>query len=96
MSVYVPPDWRPHVHRAMQERAEKTMPEIQHTTAVTWAARAIAAYIAYDRNGDVRDLLDAEEYRHEALEHGSLADSGLCATINETLDQVRTSLSRPH
>jgi len=96
MSLYVPPDWRAHVQQAAAERATKDIAMIQHETAITWASRAMASMAAYETGGRIQDLLDAEEYAHEALEHAALAGSSTFEMVEGALAQVRDSLSRPH
>jgi hypothetical protein len=58
---------------ARAELAHKTITQIQQETAHTWAYRAAAAYEIAHRENSTAWLLDAEEYRHESIEHGALA-----------------------
>lgn len=61
------------MNKAVGELQEKTMQQIQHETALTWAGRALASYALFERTGDLQRLLDGEEFGHEATEHASLA-----------------------
>jgi hypothetical protein len=63
------------MNKAMGELQEKSMEQIQHETAITWAGRALASYTLFERTGDLQKLLDGEEFAHEAVEHASLAGS---------------------
>jgi len=53
------------IRAAQREVDSTTLQEIQQATALTWAARYVAAA--------KRRYANAEEYRHEALEHAALA-----------------------
>jgi hypothetical protein len=59
--------------------------------AQTWMKRAIAAYKRALRSGNVLDVLEGEEHRHEALEHGALVgDNGrTVAKVQHTIDVHR-------
>lgn len=61
------------MNKAMGEVQQQSMEQIQHSTAITWAGRALASYALFERTGDMQKLLDAEEFAHEAVEHASLA-----------------------
>lgn len=66
----------------------KTIEQIHYETAMTWAARAIAAQQLYNEGGrqEPRLLLDAYDYAHESLEHGALAkDGGAVVTYLSTV-----------
>jgi hypothetical protein len=58
--------------KAMTELATQSLEDVQRSTAITWAGRALASYIMFMQTGDIHRLLDASEYHHEALEHASL------------------------
>ncbi len=58
--------------KALDELTASTMAEIQRSTALTWAGRALAAYRYFEQTGEIGWLLDAADYGHEALEHASL------------------------
>jgi hypothetical protein len=63
----------------------KSKEAIEAETAATWGARAVAAYELYRQTGDVRWMLEAEDYRHESLEHGAFGPSGTLETIRAEL-----------
>jgi hypothetical protein len=54
------------VWRAQQELAAKTPQQIHQETAISWAARFLAAR-SMSLHGET------EDYRHEAIEHAALA-----------------------
>jgi hypothetical protein len=56
---------------ARRELRAKSHEEIELKTAVTWGARAVAAYEMYCTTGKLRWLVLASGYAHEALEHGA-------------------------
>jgi len=57
------------VRAAAVELRAKALLRINHETALTWTARALAARQL--------GLIDATEYAHEALEHAGLVGPGL-------------------
>lgn len=61
---------------AATELSEKTDSDIQTETAYKWASRAIVCYRLFRATKKLRWLQRAEDYRHEAIEHASLADDG--------------------
>lgn len=58
---------------AAKEISEKTDSDIQIETAFKWASRAIVCYRLYKGTGKIAWLQRAEDYKHEAIEHASLA-----------------------
>lgn len=58
------------VAAAIQELELKTHEQIEHETALKWAARSIAAYRLNRRD-------EGLEYKHEALEHASQVSGDL-------------------
>ena len=74
--------------KAMNELRTKSIYNIQCETAVTWCGRALASYSFYTSTGELQALLDAEEYAHEAIEHGALAGSPIYETI---IHQLRSA-----
>jgi hypothetical protein len=70
---YYPTDAQ--IDAASNELLDKSIGEVHRETAVTWAARGMAALRFYKESGDkeIAWLADAGEYLHEALEHAALA-----------------------
>lgn len=75
--------------KAAEELSVSSLYEIQCRTAVTWAGRALAAYSMYANTGKLQWRLDAEEYAHEALEHGALAGPHLYEGIFARLHDLK-------
>lgn len=73
---------------AAQEISKKTDSTIQIETALKWGARAVVCYRLYKKTKKLKWLQRAEDYRHEAIEHASLADDGF-----ETLKKVSAALA---
>lgn len=61
------------IDRATEELTKKSLVTIQEETAYAWGARALAALSLWQTSGNAVYLGDALEYRHESLEHASLA-----------------------
>jgi hypothetical protein len=55
-----------HMKKALKELKEKSLNNIQVSTALTWCGRACAA-------ADMGKEDDATEYAHEAIEHAALS-----------------------
>ena len=87
------------IQQSIGELLEK-QDRIELETAIKWAARSLAAYRIYIESHETRWLLVAEDYYHEALEHGALAlDDGetvkrLQAELDEVRDDVLEQLDR--
>lgn len=62
----------------LNEVQTKSEAEIEYETAQTWASRSAAAYHLVTQVPDLGNkiawLMRAEDLRHEAVEHSSLAD----------------------
>ena len=76
---------------AIDELHHQTIDDVQRATAVVWAGRAAAAYHLYSQSGDLKMLLDASEYHHEALEHAALVstDSNVLNAVRHYLTVVK-------
>lgn len=79
------------IGKAMREITTKTEEQIEQETAITWAARAVACYQLVLRSVDRRQqtllFSQADDFKHEALEHASLAgDRG------QLLNQLATAI----
>ena len=72
---------------ALKEIQEKSDSVIQIETAYKWGSRAIVCYRIYKKTRDLKWLQRAEDYKHEAIEHASLAEDGF-----ETLKAVAERL----
>lgn len=83
---------------AVTELHHKTIEDVQRETATTWAGRAAAAYHLYVQSGQLRFLLDAEEYHHEALEHAALVenDPGVIAQVRHYLTACKADALGDH
>lgn len=89
--------------KAVAEVVAKTEEQIERETAEKWAACAVACYRQASKavkkaSGMNRAsgewLLRAEDYRHEALEHGSLAeDLTFFKKMKKEIDQERRVFS---
>ena len=64
---------------------------LERRTAEAWAKRAIRAFKRAARTGDRSALLEGEDHRHEALEHGALvSDHGrTVARLQRAMDAAR-------
>lgn len=79
------------VDEAALEISTKGRETIEFETAMKWAARAMACYIAFRSTGEARTLLDAEDYRHEAIEHGAMVGSSTLEQVHGLLDTARSA-----
>ena len=70
---------------AFAELRGKTKETIDLETAVTWGARAVAAWRMYQTTGDLGWRDQSREYAHEAIEHAAGGPRG-------TLEQVQNEL----
>jgi hypothetical protein len=66
---------------AYKELQVKTISTIQRDTAATWTNRAIAAYRLFIETGIIDWYLNAEEFRHEALEHAALTEPSMVDSV---------------
>ena len=73
---------------AAKEISEKTDSTIQVETAYKWASRAVVCYRLYKGTGKLKWLQQAEDYRHEAIEHASLADDDF-ATLKTVTEELK-------
>ena len=72
--------------------SEKSLAQIQKETAWTWASRAAACYEKLAKTGDWKWKTDAEEYRHEAVEHAALIGDShphVLEEIHKSLEKYR-------
>lgn len=72
---------------------EKSLADIQKETAWTWASRAAACYEKLAKTGDWKWKTDAEEYRHEAVEHAALIGDShphVLEEIHKSLEKYRS------
>jgi GNAT superfamily N-acetyltransferase len=77
------------VDEAMVEIQDEPKHMIERKTAKKWAARAIASFIiasqADEPNQIFKRYIEGDDYRHEAIEHASLAeDHGVLVALIET------------
>lgn len=65
------------VEKALKELATTSIAEIEHSTALTWGARAVASFQlcaqATEWRARFQYFCDGENYRQEALEHAATA-----------------------
>jgi hypothetical protein len=80
-------DWDKYLKAAKDELATKTYFEIEKDTAFKWAARAIESYKKAEPSGDLELFLNAEEYRHEAIEHAAMVNDNF-----ETLKEIEIKI----
>jgi hypothetical protein len=75
---------------AVEELKQKSLEDIQAETAFTWAWRAYAAYHLWLQNRSATSFRDdALEYKHEAIEHGALADNDeVLRTVRRIVDPI--------
>lgn len=74
--------------KGSKDITEKTLAEIQEDTAWTWASRAAACYEKLKETGDWKWKTDAEEYRHEAVEHAALIGDTHPTVLQEIHDAL--------
>lgn len=87
--------------KAREELLSKTLLDIEHATALTWAARAAAcldlAHEAETRQGRQVRLMEAENYRQEALEHAAMTeDIPFLQSILKEIDAHKTRREQEH
>jgi predicted GNAT family acetyltransferase len=84
------------IQKGQKDIESKSLDEIQKDTAYTWASRAAAAYEKFEETKDPKWKIDAEEYRHEAVEHSSLVYDvypEVLKEVNEKLQKYRSKTS---
>jgi hypothetical protein len=74
-------DQAEHRTRALEELRTKNFCEIQRATALKWAWRSWAAMTLWRENPGATWRDDAIEYKHECIEHASLAGESDFATL---------------
>jgi hypothetical protein len=79
---------------ALTEIQEKSDSKIQIETAYKWGSRAVVCYRIYQKTKDLTWLQRAEDYKHEAIEHASLADDDFetLKLVTERLKQESTAV----
>jgi hypothetical protein len=78
------------IEDSLKELEEKSISDIQKETAWKWAGRAAAAYEKLAETGDWKWENDAEEYRHEAVEHAALIGD----VHPDVLEEIHRSLKK--
>lgn len=87
--------------KAREELRTTTILEIEKATAITWAGRAAAcfdlAHEAETRQGRQVRLMEAENYRQEALEHAAMTeDIPFLQSILREVDAHRSRKEQEH
>jgi hypothetical protein len=77
------------VEEALKEVQEKTEQQVEIDTAYKWGARAIACFQLYKQTGKMKWYIQAMDYRHESIEHASLA-----MDMGKTLKEVETEIDK--
>jgi hypothetical protein len=77
------------VPAARAELAKKTCAEIESDTAVTWAARAVAAFELYRQSGKLETFSVAIIFENEALEHAANGPEGTLPRIKDELRALK-------
>lgn len=80
------------LEKGAKDIESKSLAQIQEDTAWTWASRAAACYKKLAETGDWKWKTDAEEYRHEAVEHAALigdTNPTVLNEIHEALEEYR-------
>lgn len=81
---------------ARSELEQKSILEIEKETALTWGARAAAAYELARQSSDqqrMRWVMDGENYRQESLEHGAMTgDLEFLQRLMDDLEAARSLL----
>ncbi|HUR61789.1 MAG TPA: hypothetical protein VM286_05430 [Candidatus Thermoplasmatota archaeon] len=90
------------VEKALQELQTTSMAQVERTTALTWGARAVAAFRLCAQSTDwesrFRFFCDGENYRQEALEHAAMSDDwrsllpALETEVNEARGAAETAM----
>ena len=62
---------------ALREVTTKSEVALERETAKKWAERALACRKQYEKTGQIKWLLRAENYAHESIEHGALGGMDL-------------------
>lgn len=79
-------------HKAYDELQALRNRDIQRTTAITWAGRALAAYQLYMTTAQPYFRLDAGDYAHEALEHAALAGPETYMEVHASLRALESGI----
>jgi hypothetical protein len=85
------------LEKGAKDISSKTLAQIQEDTAWTWASRAAACYEKLKETGDWKWKTDAEEYRHEAVEHAALIGDTrptVLQEIHDALEKYRTKAQK--
>jgi len=83
------------VEKARKELEGKSITDIEHATALTWGARAVASFQLCAQSGEwesrFRFFCDGENYRQEALEHAAMSDDwrGLLPLLESEINEAR-------
>ena len=83
------------VDEAMVEIQDEPKHMIERKTAKRWAARSIASFIIASKSDEPNQIfkryIEGDDYRHEAIEHASLAedDGILVGLIERACDRAR-------
>jgi len=71
------------------------MQSIEAETALTWAARAGAAFVLYSRTQKLEWALASQTLYDEALEHAAMAGGKFCEDVRQSLAAMRTKAGVP-
>jgi len=71
---------------AREEVLAKSHARIEEDTAWKWAARAIACHALWKETREDHWIEEAEDYRHEAIEHAAFANDGVLATVRRWIE----------
>lgn len=77
------------IDEALKEVQEKDEDKIESETAYKWASRSIASYMMYEKTGELKWLIAAEDRRHEALEHASMIEDD-----GKILSEIRAEIDK--
>lgn len=79
------------IEEALKEVQSTPTEKVEIDTAYKWAARSIACFLLSRETKEVNWFIRAEDYRHEAIEHASLAHDGgqTVQFIESEIDQHR-------
>ncbi len=74
---------------ARRDIGRKSAAQLDRESAEKWALLAVAAYRKHAAGGGRKFLLEAEVWRHEALEHASGVSGAFVDVIKARIDKAR-------
>jgi transposase len=88
------------VERARLELTKKTKTQIEADTADKWASRSLAATVlaleATSKREQLKWLMEACDYEHEAAEHAGAAGVAKLQEVLDQMKEIKREIAREH